>query len=90
MLNAGPTRAQIFTPHHTVRTFRAWHCTPAPASVPACSLVAKMMSLRVGQAAPFRASSRAPVARLQTRPVVAPSFSGVLSGMRLGEREDGQ
>jgi len=46
----------------------------------------KMLSMRVGQVAPFRAS-RAPV-RVVSKPVVS-STSGFLSGMKLGMKEDG-
>ena len=45
-----------------------------------------MLSMRVGQVMPFRAS-RAPV-RVVTKPIVS-SNSGFLSGMKLGHKDDG-
>ena len=48
-----------------------------------------MLSLRVGQAAPFRASRSAPVRVLAKPVVVSTSSSSYLSGMKLGFKEDG-
>jgi hypothetical protein len=49
-----------------------------------------MLSMRVGTAQPFRASSRAPARAILTpvRPAVATS-SAVLSGLCVGQRDDG-
>ncbi|GAX79213.1 hypothetical protein CEUSTIGMA_g6653.t1 [Chlamydomonas eustigma] len=46
-----------------------------------------MLSMRVGQATPFRASTRAPARVTVARPVPTSSTT-FIGGMRLGERED--